>query len=145
MDFLEENIRAPDKPFNDILANSVVNEELDDNLKNALQASIEFEQQKQLKQFEKNKKINLLKSLDKIYQIYKLDNKEEELFFIECTQKAIQSYLDEKTNAIELYKAHYIELNNILEIYYSKHIQLNRKPKISEELYSFLKKTIISI
>lgn len=145
MNFNEDNIRSPDPYYRDRLIQPDYNENIDDDLKNALEASIEFETQKQLKEFEKNKKINLLSGLDKIYQIYRIGNKDEDLFFIECVQKAIESYLNEKTIYIELFKKHFIELNVSLDMYYLKHIQLKRKPKISEELYNFLKNIIISI
>ena len=56
MDFLDD-VRPPDKPYSDVLCNTYINENIDDDLKNALEASIEFERQKQLQEFEKNKKI----------------------------------------------------------------------------------------
>ena len=103
MDFLDD-VRPPDKPYSDVLCNTYINENIDEDLKNALEASIEFETQKQIKEFDKNKKINLLSGLDKIYNIYKFENKDEDLFFIECLQNSIQSYLDEKIKHIELFK-----------------------------------------
>jgi hypothetical protein len=144
MDFLDD-VRPPDKPYSDVLCNTYINENIDEDLKNALEASIEFETQKQIKEFDKNKKINLLSGLDKIYNIYKFENKDEDLFFIECLQNSIQSYLDEKIKHIELFKAHYLKFNEVLETYYTKHIEYKRKPKINEELYIFLKKKIKSI
>ena len=144
MDFLDD-VRPPDKPYSDVLCNTYINENIDEDLKNALEASIELENQKKIKEFDKNKKINLLSGLDKIYNIYKFENKDEDLFFIECLQNSIQSYLDEKIKHIELFKAHYLKFNEVLETYYTKHIEYKRKPKINEELYIFLKKKIKSI
>ena len=145
MNFDEDNIRAPDSYYRDRLIQPDYNENIDEDLQKALEASIEFERQKQCKEIEKNKKIKLLSGLEIIYNIYRIDNKDEGLFFIECLQKAIESYLNEKTIYIELFKTHYNELMNVLETYYSQHIQLKRKPKINEELYIFLKKEVITI
>lgn len=145
MDSNDNNIRHPDELYRDTLIQPQYNENIDDDLKNALEASIEFERQKQLREFEKNKKINLLSGLERIYQIYRLGNKYEDLFFIECLQKSIQSYLDEKTKHIELYKLHYVKFNEVLNMYYLQHIQLKRKPKINEELYNLLQKEVKSI
>lgn len=145
MNFDEDNIRAPDSYYRDRLIQPDYNENIDEDLQKALEASIEFERQKQCKEIEKNKKIKLLSGLEIIYNIYRIGNKDEDLFFIECLQKSIQSYINEKTIYIELFKTHYNELMNVLETYYSQHIQLKRKPKINEELYIFLKKEVITI
>jgi len=67
-------------------------------------------------------------------------------FSLNVYKKTIESYLNEKTIYIELFKTHYNELMNVFKkLNYSQHIQLKRKPKINEELYIFLKKEVITI
>ena len=163
---MDEDIRNPDKSYNDQLINDI--EYSFDNIEN----NIHINEMNEINQFNELKNINnynndndLEKALLESRKIYEKQIEKEQIkiyrqtifkklniqlgylllnkdnninFFVECFNNEKEKYIHLEKDNISLFKHHYDYLLTFLEDIYTKHIEKNKNPKIDKELYDLL-------
>ena len=144
MEFVDDNVRTPDKSFSECLIPTPSVPDFEDvELQKVIQASIEFEESLRLKKIERKKKEDRIQDLMKQLNILRqCDKREENIFFIQCIQNSIDNYMDGKTDSILLFELYYLQLIELLNGYYTEKVKRAQKPKITEETYVFFTNNI---
>ena len=158
---MDENIRNPDKSYNEQLINDFefnlnneynefnLNNEFNQNNQNdnelekaLLESKMMYEKQKNQEELINYNK-ELFKKLD-IQLHYLLLSKDETInFFIECFNIEKDKFIHLEKENIQLFKSHYDYLKKLLEDLYEKPLKLKRNPKIDSELYNLLNSIVV--
>lgn len=144
MDFVDDNVRTPDKSFSECLIPTPSVPDFEDvELQKVIKASIEFEESLRLKKIERKKKEDRIQDLMKHLLILgQCDKREENINFIQCILNSIDNYMDGITDSILLFELYYHQLIELLNGYYTEKVKRAQKPKITEETYVFFTNNI---